>query len=125
MKMSISSIIFLSFLLIACDSTDSQKASLQPTAKAADPGQAIVKKNCKVCHAQGINGAPIIGNKKMWGPRLGKGEAALTENAINGYGLMPAKGGKTQLSDHEIKLSTVSLYCAVDSVVDSSACREY
>ena len=68
-------------------------------------GETIVKNNCKVCHAQGINGAPIIGNRKMWQPRLAKGEQALVENAISGFGLMPPKGGKDHLSDDEIGLA--------------------
>ncbi len=67
--------------------------------------EAIVKANCKVCHAQGINGAPIIGNQKMWGPRIEKGKEALVQNAIQGVGLMPPKGGKTQLSKEEISLA--------------------
>ena len=65
-------------------------------------GESIYTKNCKVCHAQGINGAPILGNKAMWGPRLGKDKAALVNNASNGFGLMPAKGGNTELTEQEI-----------------------
>ena len=68
-------------------------------------GAEIVKHNCKVCHAQGINGAPIIGNRKMWGPRLDKGRPALVANAVNGVGLMPAKGGRSELSEQEIDLA--------------------
>ena len=65
-------------------------------------GEQIVNSVCVVCHAQGINGAPIIGNKKMWSKRLPQGEDVLIEHAINGYELMPAKGGSTDLSDEEI-----------------------
>lgn len=68
-------------------------------------GEAIVKKNCLVCHAQGINGAPIIGNAKMWSPRIEKGQDVLVQSATNGFGLMPAKGGKTDLSDEDIALA--------------------
>ncbi len=71
----------------------------------AHPGAEIVKANCKVCHAQGINGAPIIGNQKMWQKRTAQGTEVLVEHAINGFGLMPAKGGKTHLSDAEIGLA--------------------
>ena len=80
--------------LMACSGSDDQ-ASLSL-------GEQIVKQNCKVCHAQGINGAPIIGNKKMWESRLSKSEAMLTQNAINGVGLMPAKGGSTELTEDEM-----------------------
>lgn len=65
-------------------------------------GMAIVKSNCKVCHAQGINGAPIIGNKKMWLPRIEQGMESLVSHAMNGYGLMPAKGGNVALTEEDI-----------------------
>ncbi|MBW8192530.1 c-type cytochrome [Neiella marina] len=65
-------------------------------------GELVFKGTCKVCHAQGINGAPIVGNKKMWGPRLEQGIPTLVEHASNGYGLMPAKGGNTELTTEQI-----------------------
>lgn len=68
-------------------------------------GEAIVNANCKVCHASGINGAPIIGNKNMWGPRVEQGEAVLVQHAMEGFGLMPAKGGKTDLTQEDITLA--------------------
>lgn len=68
-------------------------------------GEQIVAKNCKVCHAPGINGAPIIGNKKMWLPRIDKGVDQLVVNASNGVGLMPAKGGNSELTEAEISLA--------------------
>lgn len=67
-------------------------------------GELLYKNNCKVCHSQGINGAPILGNSAMWGPRITQGKGELLEHAINGYGLMPAKGGRTELSDNEVSL---------------------
>ena len=67
-------------------------------------GEEIAKKNCKVCHAQGINGAPIIGNIKMWGPRIEKGREALVLNALNGNGLMPPKGGNESITKEDINL---------------------
>lgn len=76
--------------------------------------ETIVKANCKVCHAQGINGAPIIGNPKMWQPRVGKGKQELISNAINGFGLMPPKGGKEHLSDEEIGLAVEYFLAQLD-----------
>ncbi|MGH1485011.1 MAG: c-type cytochrome [Cellvibrionaceae bacterium] len=68
-----------------------------------EKGAAIYTEVCKVCHAQGLNGAPILGNEKMWSKRTGKGLDALVSNASNGVGLMPAKGGRTELTDDEIR----------------------
>ncbi len=78
--------------------------SKEPTQPiAVTEGEKIVKGTCKVCHAQGINGAPIIGNQKMWGPRIAQGKEVLVQHAINGYGLMPAKGGNDTLSRNDIE----------------------
>lgn len=65
-------------------------------------GEAVFKGTCKVCHAQGINGAPIIGNANMWAERVKQGIPTLVEHASNGHGLMPAKGGNTELTTEEI-----------------------
>jgi len=83
--------------LFACSGSEQQAQLLA--------GEEIVTKNCKVCHASGLNGAPIIGNNKMWGPRVSKGHDALVSNAINGFGLMPAKGGQDHVTDEEIDLA--------------------
>ena len=76
--------------------------------EAAHAGKPIYEKYCKACHAPGLNGAPILGNKAMWGPRLGKGEAELVENAKNGVGLMPANLGRKPDLDEEAIASVVS-----------------
>ena len=92
-------LVSLSLFLGCSKETDSVKETT------LSEGEQIVKQNCKVCHAQGINGAPVIGNKKMWQERTGKGLDALANNAINGFGLMPAKGGRTELADEEVILA--------------------
>jgi cytochrome c5 len=65
-------------------------------------GEEVYSGTCIACHAQGINGAPILGNKKMWAKRAPQGEEVLLEHASQGYGLMPAKGGNTDLTDDEV-----------------------
>ncbi|MFC3150772.1 c-type cytochrome [Litoribrevibacter euphylliae] len=65
-------------------------------------GEQIYTGTCKACHAGGINGAPILGNNKMWSKRAPQGIPTLVEHASNGYGLMPAKGGNTSLNEQEI-----------------------
>jgi cytochrome c5 len=57
---------------------------------------------CATCHAAGIAGAPKVGDKASWAPRLAQGIDALTANAIKGKGAMPPRGGSTA-SDAEIK----------------------
>jgi cytochrome c5 len=102
----------LSALLVASCSDAPAPGVAEPASPiepAPDPalvaGEAIVKANCFVCHAQGINGAPIIGNHKMWGPRAGQGLNTLVSHAMSGYGLMPAKGGNEELQEEDIRLA--------------------
>lgn len=93
-------VLILPAMFTGCSDAEQEKIEADLTA-----GEALVKKNCLVCHAQGINGAPIIGNAKMWGPRIKKGQDVLVQSATNGFGLMPAKGGKVELTDEEIALA--------------------
>jgi len=86
--------LFVVVLLAGCTS-EAEERLLQ--------GKALYAKNCKVCHAQGINGAPILGNKKMWKPRAGQGLETLVEHASEGFGLMPAKGGNEALTKDEVR----------------------
>jgi len=62
---------------------------------------------CKTCHATGLAGAPKAGDKAAWGPRIAEGKPTLYQHALNGYtgktGVMPAKGGRTDLNDDLIK----------------------
>ena len=71
-------------------------------AEAKGPGQLVYESHCIVCHSNGINGAPIPGKPRMWAARIEQGEAVLIEHAINGYGLMPPKGGKTEMPDADV-----------------------
>lgn len=66
-------------------------------------GEKVYTGTCKVCHAQGLNGAPMFGNKKMWGPRIEQGINVLIQHATEGYNnRMPARGGNDSLTDEEV-----------------------
>ncbi len=82
-------------LLLACSGKDPDLAR----------GELIYTNACKVCHAQGINGAPVLGNKNNWASRKDQGLEVLVEHASGGFGLMPAKGGRTELSEDEIRFA--------------------
>jgi cytochrome c5 len=51
----------------------------------------------------GAAGAPILGDVAAWSTRITKGAETLYKNAINGIGVMPAKGGCMNCSDNEVK----------------------
>lgn len=66
------------------------------------PGKAAYEANCAGCHAEGIAGAPKVGNKEDWTSIIQQDMKITLNNAINGKGAMPPKGGTT-LSNDEIK----------------------
>jgi cytochrome c5 len=68
---------------------------------AADPA-ALYQASCFACHGTGAAGAPILGDKDAWAPRIAQGEATVLEHAINGLNAMPPRGGSS-LSDEEIE----------------------
>ncbi len=74
--------------------------------KAAIDGQKVFAAACTACHTAGVAGAPKVGDKAAWAPRVKQGTAVLYEHAIKGYqgkaGMMPAKGGSSA-SDDEVK----------------------
>lgn len=58
---------------------------------------------CSSCHATGVLNAPKVGDKASWKSRIAKGKEQLYASAINGIGTMPPKGGRSDISDDDIK----------------------
>lgn len=69
---------------------------------AADAVPALYTQVCQACHAAGVAGAPKLGDKAAWAPRLTQGIDGLTASAIKGKGAMPPRGGSSA-TDAEIK----------------------
>jgi len=69
---------------------------------AAGAVPALYTQICQTCHAAGVAGAPKLGDKAAWAPRLAQGVDGLTASAIKGKNAMPPKGGSTA-SEAEIK----------------------
>ena len=65
-------------------------------------GEEVVKTVCATCHQTGVAGAPKIGDKAAWAPRLKEGYKQLVADAIKGIRAMPPKGGNPSLSDDEV-----------------------
>ncbi len=68
-------------------------APASPTVAGA--GEALYKQACIACHAAAVAGAPKVGDKAAWAPRIQTGIAAMTANVIKGKGAMPPKGGSS------------------------------
>jgi cytochrome c5 len=66
-------------------------------------GKTVYETNCAACHAAGVAGAPKVGDKAAWAPRLKAGTEALHASALKGKGAMPAKGGNAALADADVK----------------------
>lgn len=71
-------------------------------------GKTIYDNLCHSCHTAGVAGAPKLGDKSNWGPRIAQGLDTLVKHAIEGYkgpdgNMMPAKGGNPSLTDEQVK----------------------
>lgn len=79
-------------------------------------GKEIYDHLCTSCHTAGIAGAPKLGDKAMWGPRIKQGIDVLVKHAIEGYhgpdgNFMPPKGGNPALTDEQV---TAAVHWIVD-----------
>lgn len=118
--------LLIALALTACGKKEEQAAApAQPAAEAAKPaesakpeehaandehsakGEKVFKATCSMCHQTGAAGAPIVGNKDDWGPRIAQGMPVLYDHALKGFtgkkGMMPAKGANPSLSDDDVK----------------------
>ncbi len=66
-------------------------------------GAQIVQAHCAKCHQTGAGGAPKIGDRPAWIPRLKQGFEVVVRSAIKGHGPMPSRGGVADLTDPEIR----------------------
>src|SRR5262245_21303118 len=73
-------------------------------------GEEIVKAQCIKCHEAGKGGAPKIGDRDAWIPRLKDGLENTVRSAINGHGGMPARVGMANLTDAEMRNAVIYLF---------------
>ena len=92
-------------------------AAAAPAPAAAIDGKQVYESACFACHMAAIAGAPKFADADAWAPRIAKGVDTLYANSINGYqgeaGIMPAKGGRADLSDAQVR-------AAVDYMVEAA-----
>jgi len=89
-------------------------SSTVSSAQAAD-GAGTYNSTCVGCHGSGAAGAPKVGDKAAWKPRIAQGNATLYKVALHGKpgtAMLP-KGGNASLSDDAVK-------AAVDYMVSKS-----
>lgn len=73
-------------------------------AAASDAGKKIYDSACTACHGTGVAGAPKLGDKAAWEPRIAAGMDSLMNTTIKGKGAMPPRGASSA-SDDELKLA--------------------
>ena len=70
-------------------------------------GEAVYNQACVACHGAGVAGAPKVGDKAAWAPRIAQGKDTLYQHALGGFqgksGFMPAKGGRSDFTDQSVK----------------------
>lgn len=76
-------------------------------------GKDVYESTCVACHATGAAGAPKLGDKAVWAPRLSTGADTMRTSALKGKGIMPPKGGNSGLSDADV-------IAAVDFMISQS-----
>jgi cytochrome c5 len=74
-----------------------------PSAEVLAKGEKIYTATCVACHGAGVLGAPKFGDKAAWQPRIVKGMDALYFSSLNGFKMMPPRGGNAALKDDEMK----------------------
>lgn len=69
-------------------------------------GQKVYDATCRLCHGNGLAGAPKVEDTLTWENRLKQGLSKVHKHAIDGfqgqYGFMPPRGGNMELTDEEV-----------------------
>lgn len=88
----------LALALVPAMATAADGGKLNPA------GEKLYKSACIACHSTGAANAPKLGkgSKKVWEPLLAKGLDEVVSIAINGKGMMPARGG-TKADDAAVR----------------------
>ncbi|MBA3505978.1 MAG: cytochrome c5 family protein [Betaproteobacteria bacterium] len=88
-------------------------AAAAPTIAGVPDAKKTYDSACVACHGAGIAGAPTLGDKAAWIPRLKTGIDSLYTAALKGKGAMPPKGGFTTLPDAAVKAVVDLMVAAV------------
>lgn len=75
-------------------------------AKGDRSGEQIYMAICGACHDAAVAGAPKLGDKAAWAPRIALGLDGLMKSAIAGKNAMPPRGG-SDANDVELARSIV------------------
>lgn len=88
-------------------------AAPAPAAAGKPDGAKIYASGCSACHAAGVAGAPKLGDKAAWAPRMKAGIDGLTASVTKGKGAMPPKGGLASATDAELRAAVEHMVASV------------
>ncbi len=84
-------------------SADVPAVATTPSTAAARSGAQIYSGACGACHNSGVAGAPRLGDKAAWEPRIARGADNMLQNVINGMNAMPPMGLCMDCSSDDLK----------------------
>lgn len=90
-----------------CVEGDAACASAAVVGGAPKTPEQVYNTSCMGCHSTGAGGAPKMGDKVAWAPRIKQGMDTLHKHAIEGLNAMPPKGLCMTCTDEEI-IATVA-----------------
>jgi cytochrome c5 len=90
----------------ATEAAATQAASADSSASPAD-GKQTYESVCAACHMAGVASAPQPGSDAFKQRMDAKGMDGLVASVINGLNVMPPRGGRTDLSDEDIRAAVV------------------
>ena len=76
--------------------------AMNSAVQAFDAGVSLYNSKCIICHGSGVVGAPKMGDKEAWAPRIATGMDALLASVINGKNAMPPKGTCAECSESDL-----------------------
>ncbi len=85
---------------------------LNKVAGSKTEGRQIVEHYCAMCHAEKPLvelGAPMMGQKSAWEPRIKQGIDVLLKHTDEGYNAMPARGGCFECTDEQLRLAILTM----------------
>lgn len=86
-------------------------------------GEQVVQAKCATCHRTGEGGAPKIGDRAAWVPRIKQGLDVVIASAIHGHGGMPARGGQADLTDSEMRSAVIYMFNQGSAPADSASAK--